>query len=414
MVSKSERVAAAPVFGYTIGMGTVLRVLLLALAASAAAPPAAQRLKTEDPAQGHRFYEGTGRLLYVEGEYPSKTRLGVYDAAAGTARSYFFPEQRLTGRFVYLEDRDQALVESLDRPGETAEPGLLRVDLKDGSVLGRIPLTGDVTLAGFARPAWSREAFLVLTARDRTFLKTLDPATGEAPQARPLGDFMTLSAAFDETGPWVLLTVKEKGRARLVVVDLRSGKALRDFPSETGFDGVVAGPGGLLAHARAPGDAVTVFSRLDPAAGTAREVGRVAGVVETVLEAGGRVYAVLKDPSRPASDADKDLRPRVLALLDERRPGPPETLAWTQRRGRLVGYSAGAGKLYFAATQPSSSWALPTEAAGLAAAAKELDRRTGEFWGADRQSWFLGLLAAGVLLGIVMAILMRPACKTCG
>lgn len=411
---ESGRVAAGRVFGYTIGMGTALRVLLLALAASAAAPPAAQRLKTEDPARGHRYFGGTGRLIYVEGEYPSKTRLGVYDVAAKKSRSFFFPEQRLTGRFVYLEDRDQALVESLDRPGTADEPGLLRVDLKSGAVLGRIPLTGEVGLAGFALPAWSREAFLVLTARDRTFLKTLDPATGEAREARPLGDFTTLSAAFDETGPWALLTAKEKGRARLVVVDLSAGKVLRDFPSETGFDGVTAGPGGLLAHARAPGDAVTVFSRLDPAGGTAREVGRVDGEVETVLEAGGRVYAVLRDPARPPSDAEKDLRPRVLAVFDARRPGPPETLPWTQRRGTLVGFASGTGRLYYSATQPSSSWELPADAAGLADAARELDRRTGEFWGADRQSWFLGLLAAGVLLGIVMAILMRPACKTCG
>ena len=138
----------------------------------------------------------------------------------------------------------------------------------------------------------------------------------------------------------------------------------------------------------------------------------MSGQVESVLEAGGRVYAVAKDPSRPAPDADRDLRPRVLALLDGRRPGPAQTVAWTQRKGRLVG--SGAGRLYFAATQPNSAWELPAEAEGLAAAAKELDRRTGEFWGADRQSWVLGLLAAGVLLGIVMAILMRPACKTCG
>lgn len=393
-------------------MGTALRLLLLALTAAAAATPAALRLKTGDPAQGHRFFPGTGRLLYVEGEYPSKTRLGVYDAAAGAARSFTFPEQRLTGRFVYLEDRDQALVESLDRPGETAEPGLLRVDLRDGSVLGRIPLSGDVGLAGLGRPAWSREAFLVLTARDRTFLKTLDAATGESREARPLGDFTTSSVAFDETGPWALLRAKEKGRARLVVVDLRSGKAVRDFPTESGFDEVLAGPAGLLGLARAPGEAVTVFSRLDPAAGTARELGRVSGEVESVLEAGGRVYAVARDPGRPPIDAEKDLRPRVLALLDGRRPGPPQVLAWTQRKGRLVGSAP--GKLYFAATQPSSAWELPAEAEGLAAAAKELDRRTGEFWGADQQSWYLGLLAAAVLLGIVMAILMRPACKTCG
>ena len=393
-------------------MGPALRLLLLALTAVAATAPAALRLKTEDPGSGHRFFPGTGRLLYVQGEYPSKTGLGVYDAAAGAARSFYFPETRLTGRFVYLEDRDQALVESLDRPGEAEEPGLLRVDLKDGSVLGRIPLTGGVALVGLGRPAWSKEAFLVLTARDRTFLKALDAATGEARDARPLGDFTTLSAAFDETGPWALLTAKEKGRARLIVVDLRAGKVTGDFPTESGFDEVVAGSGGLLGLARAPGETVTVFSRLDPAAGTARELGRVSGQVESVLEAGGRVYAVAKDPSRPATDADRDLRPRVLALLDGRRPGPAQTVAWTQRKGRLVG--SGAGRLYFAATQPNSAWELPAEAEGLAAAAKELDRRTGEFWGADRQSWYLGLLAAAVLLGIVMAILMRPACKTCG
>lgn len=395
-------------------MAAVLRLLLLALAAGAATGPAAVRLKTGDPAHHHRYFEGSKRLLYVEGEYPSKTRLGVFDAASGRARSFHFSEQRLVGPFLYLEDRDQALVESLERPGEGDDPGILRVDLKNGSVLGRIPLSEGVALAGFGRPPWSREAFLVLTARDRTFLKTLDPATGVATEARALGDFMTSSAVFDETGPWAILTVREKGKPRLVVVDLRAGKVQRDFPTETGFDAVVAGPGGLLAHARLPGEATTVLYRLNPEAGTASELGRVDGKVETVLEAHGRVYAVAKEPGRPAIDGEKDLHARVLALFDTRRPGPPETLPWTQRRGSLVGYSAGSGKLYFAATQPSSSWELPAEAAGLAAAARELDRRTGEFWGADRQSWYLGFLAAGVLLGIVMAILMRPSCKTCG
>lgn len=399
------------VFGYIISM---LRVFLFALAAAAATAPAAIRLKTEDPARGHRYYERTKRLLYVEGEYPSKTGLGVFEAATGKARSFYFPEQRLTGPFVYLEDLDLALVESLDRPGGKSEPGLLRVNLKDGSVLGRIPLSGDVGLAGFGRPAWSREAFLVLTARDRTFLKTLDPATGKAEEARPLGAFTTLAAAFDETGPWAVLTALEKGKARLVVVDLRVGKVLRDFPTETGFDAVVAGSGGLLAHARNPGEATTVLYRLNPSDGTAREIGRVEGELESLLEAGRRVYAVVRDGSRPPIDAERDLHARTLTVIDERRPGPPEILPWTRRQGEFVGFSSEKAKLYFAATQPKSSWELPADSAGLAAAAAELDRRTGEFWGADRQSWFLIVLAGAVALGLILAIVLRPACKSCG
>ncbi|TBR22755.1 hypothetical protein EPO15_07280 [bacterium] len=390
-------------------MGKTL--LLFALAVWAAAP-AAVRLKTDDPARFHRYYERSNRLLYVGGEYPAKTGLGVFEVATGKSRLFTFPEQFLPGPFLTLEDQDQALVESEDHSDGQGSSFIQRVDLKDGTVLGRIPLGEGVGLAGLGRPAWSREAFLILTARDRTFLKTLDPATGAAQESRLLGAFRTVHAVFDETGPWAVLRVEEKGKSRFLVVDLRAGKVLRDFPTETGFDGLVGGAGGILAHARLPGETTTVLTRLDPAAGTARELGRCEGELENLMEAGGRVYVLSRDTSVPP--VDKLLRERLLVVFDERRPGPPQTLRWTKRLGEFAGYSAAAGKLYFAATEPSSVWELPADPAGLPAAVQELDRRTGEFWGSDRQSWVLGGLAVVVLFGIALAVAMRPACKSCG
>jgi hypothetical protein len=148
--------------------------------------------------------------------------------------------------------------------------------------------------------------------------------------------------------------------------------------------------------------------------GTPKVLATIEGGIESMVQGGNRVYIIAQDRSRKAESNDRGLHPRILHIIDGYGFTATETLAWTQRSGKLFGYDDRSRKLLYSATQPVSAFAIPGDSGSLALAAKDLDRRLGEFWGVDDQSWIMLVLLAGVIVWGTIAKLTKPACKSCG
>lgn len=379
------------------------------------APRGMVRLKTGSEGRGHRFFPKGGKLLFLAGEYPFKTRLCAYDLATGKLRRWSFPEHRLLGEIAYLERSGSALVHAeYDPGGSRAEKKLLQVALADGSVLRELRLAPEARLSALGNPAWSDQVFLVLQVGPQAVLKTFDPRSGAEGEAVPIGAYPVAAAAFLDADPRLALYVKDRESSRLVVYDLFGRKVVRELPMDRSVEQLRPAGTELLAALRAPGETRETVALLDLEGREPRPLGIVEGEVESLLPAGKTVYALAMDLRRPRERNDRGFHPRDLHILDASGTRAPETVAWTKRGGALFGFEEKAGRLLLAVTQPASAWAVPAGKESLSGAARELDRRAGEFWTVDDQAWILwGLLLAIIGWGVVVK-LMRPSCKSCG
>lgn len=404
------------------GIRFVALALSLAVAPSRAAPPSGP-VPLEGTAEGHdyRLDPKSGKLLFIAGDYPFKTYFVDVDLKTGKSRRRAFPEYRVLDSFVYLAPADQALVavlrgnDNLLGSGEEADANrnkLLQVSLEDGKILREIRLAPKASVTTLGKPAWTKTIFLLLNVDDKAFLKTFEPATGAVSAAVEIGDFKVEHAVFLDGSPTLVLDARSEKKARLVTYDLVSRKILKDFPREAGFDALVAHGDDVLAYSRPSGEVGGAISLLNLRDGASSELAKFEGDVESLLAGPGRVFAIAKDLSRPAESNDLGHHPRVLCLIPK--GGLMETIPWTSRKGRLFGFDPETGMIYFSATQPSGAWTAFGDKETLLRAARELERRSGQFWGNNAQTWgMIGLVVVILILGFSVKKL-RPECKSCG
>ncbi|MBI5210106.1 MAG: hypothetical protein HY927_09060 [Elusimicrobia bacterium] len=395
------------------GLNAGLLAVLALCAGCREAPEGVTRLAVSAESRGHSLDRRSGKLLYLEGDYPYKTFFCVHDLAAGEGRKWHFPGYRLRESYAYLDKAGQAVLDADYGSGKSRERRLLRVSLADGAVLKAIPLAPEVAPVALGRPGWTEKVFVILAGRDKTYLKTLDCGAGTEEDAVLVGEFRAKAAAFPEASPLVVLDAEAEGKPLLAVYDLIGGKLVRELRTDAGFGRLEASDDGALAHVRPAGDAKEVVVRISPQLGPPQRLAAIEGGIESLLEADGRLYVTAGDPARPPQ-ADGRYHPRFLTIMDKDGSPSPEGIAWTKRGGRLVGYDARLKAVVFAATQPASVWAIAADKGALARAALELDRTAGEFWGVSRESRVL--LVLGVVAAVVMAVLVfngRPSCKSC-
>lgn len=379
-------------------------------------PQVLDRMNLGSEAHGHRFDAQSGKILYIQGEDLNKTFLCAYDVAAKTVRKYHFADYHLENSFVYLRAADQVVVEARYSPGYGSheESRLLQISLADGALVREIRLPADAAPEALGRPEWTDKVFVLLSVNDKTLVKTLDPKTGILGDSVPVGDFTVSHAVFLDAKPLLVLDALAQKQPRLVVFDLAAGKVKKDFPRDAGFEELQAAEPGVLGYYRPPGDFKVVVASLELENGSPKVLATIDGGIESMVQAGNHVYVIAKDHSRKVESNDRGFAPRNLHIIDGFGFTATETLPWTRRSGKLFGYDDRSRKLLYSATQPVSAFAIPGDSGSLSLAAKDLDRRIGEFWGVDDQSWLMAVLLAGVIVWGAIAKLTRPKCKSCG
>lgn len=400
--------------------GTALLLAALACACRRA-PPSLRRLDLGDETHGHRYDAKSGRLLYLQGLYPHKTYFCAYDVSSGEVlRSHFDDYRLIESEYAYLPESDEAVVAGLYKPAEQSSDHvylpdargglmnfrsqegavfiadrLLHVSMKTGEILKEIPLAKDTSLLAIARPAGSKKVLIVLKSGEHALLKAYDPSARTAEDAVLMGDFSPRNALVLDAGPSVLLDIQDAAKKpRLVVYDVGERKEARSLARPSGFDELQAAGGTVLGRYSPLGEVKSVVAAIDPAEPAVRDLAVVEGGGESMLAAGGSLWVIGPDSSRPREANDRGFSPRRLTKIARDGKTPAENLPWTKRRGRLLGYDAAGARVLFAATEPASVWSIPADKEALASAAAELDRRAGEFMG--RQVLLQGFLIVGI------------------
>lgn len=406
----------------------VCAVLLVgALAACRKPPEGVDRLDLGGETHGERYDARGGKLLYLQGEYPHKTYLCVFDPLTRKLSRVHLSDYRfIDADFAYLEmagevfaparfkptedDADHVYVQNtsgnlLNFRGQGGKPAeadrLVHVSLRDGTLLKELSLAKKTSIVALGHPGWSDKIFVVLNSDDKALLKVYDPATKSAADAVPLGDFKAVAAAFPEGAQIVVLGgVDPLKTAWLETFDLKTLKPLKKTRQPAAFEELQADGARVLASYNPPGEIKTVVARVEPKDGSLRALATFDGGAESLAASDDELFAVSLDTSKKEKANDRGMAPRLITrIAGDSSPAPS---AWTSRRGRLVGYDARSKKLFFAATQPADVWAIDAEASRLANAARELDRGAGAFEG-----WQMKLLVFMLVGSAVMAVLIR-------
>lgn len=391
-------------------------VLIVTLGNAWSAPPSGvTRIELGSDTHGHWFDAKSDRIFYIQGENMSRTFLCVYDLATQKSVKYHFKNHHLRESFVPLRPEGQVIVDSLlvdamkidtlwspSFVKDSTDHKLLQVSLADGALVREVQLAPDAAPAAMGRPEWSDKVFLLLTVRDRTFLKTLDPKTGSQGDSVAVGDFVVQHALFLEGSPRVVMDVKTPKGSRLVVFDLKARKVRKSFPLDAGLDDLQEDGTKVLAFFRPPGDLKGVVASFDLENGSPRRIASIDGEMESMVQDGSSVFVIAKDHSRPSKPNDHGFFPRNLHVIAKGGASKNETIPWTQRSGRFFGYDAKGKALLFHATQPATAWSISAAVEALAQTAKDLDRRSGEYSLKDPQTWGLLLLAVGAVAGMIL------------
>ncbi|MBI5238904.1 MAG: hypothetical protein HY926_00385 [Elusimicrobia bacterium] len=414
-------------------MGTILRrgtLILLATLASAGCsrlPDGVSRPDLGAETHGHRYHAASGRVLYLQGEYPHKTYFCVYDGLTGAIQKVHVDDYRLIDSdYAYLPREHEAVLPVKFRPSEDAEDHvyvpnatgnllnvrgpdkkalaadrLLHVSTRDGSIIKEMPLAKDASLAALSRPAWSDRVFIVINAQDKALLKRYDPTKRAAEDAVPLGDFTIQAAAFSDSSPQMILDVRDAAKKpRLVVYDLKAGRISKEASPPAGLDALRASGARFLASYSPSGEVKSIVADIDPQDASVRRIAELDNGIESLALSNDRAWAVSRDASHPQKADDRGFFPRLITLIG--RDGSTEPVPWTKRDGELFGYDGRTQRLFFAATQPAGVWTISGDRKTLSAAARELDRTAGEF---PRS---MKLLLIFMIVGsVVMGVLVR-------
>ncbi|MBI5200963.1 MAG: hypothetical protein HY925_05200 [Elusimicrobia bacterium] len=381
---------------------------LLALSGCGEPAQGIARLRTGDVFHP-KFYSKLRKVFFVDGAYPRKTKLGVYDLATGKSEEFYFPGYRIGETFAPVGSGDAALVNATISSDKESGSQLILVSLKDGSVQRRIADTTGLEFAELGRPSWTARAFFLKGKEGHVYLSAFDSATGDLEPPKLVGDFVARRAAFADKTPLLVIEAFVDGRPAYVTYDLLAGRVARTEPAPATAACLVAAERGAILCRAQPADRTTVLESLDAQAGGTRALGAIAGLAESVLPVDGRVLVTAKDPLA-VPDSDRRWAARNLTVLRED-GGAAETVRWTKRGERLFGRDGETGRLLFAATEPMSLWAIDDKKEAWGPAVGELDRRAGELW--NREATYMAVAGLAILFFFWIAKSSRPACKNC-
>lgn len=372
-------------------------------AACGRAPEGVQRLRTGEQYHATHFPKAR-KVLFVEGKYPRKSKLGVIDLESGKTRVFHLPGYRLTEPRWAVDKNERALV-GATAADDSGDSHLLVVSLKDGAIQGRVADTSEWRWIAVSRPSWTSRAFWVRETDGAAYLGAYDFVADKLEDPVPLGKPVVRAAFVDQIPVVFLETPDELVAFDLLARRIARATALADRPTCL----QPAADGALVCRA-VPGTNKTQLELIHANTQTARPLGTVEGPAESVLDTESRVYVVTRDLLAPPS-SDRRFAPRTLTILPKD-GSPVRTVPWTRRGESLFGRDDAGERLLFAATEPMSLWALADRRETLPSAIAELDRTAGELWTAEAKWLGLAGLCIIVFFGIVKA--SRPACKSCG
>lgn len=350
----------------------ILAALCLFSACSEPLPPGVERIGGSSSGQGFSWSPAARRLAFVEGRFPDRTYLVVVDRASG-ARTRRRLKGFVLGDAVALSrDGRRVLLEAgkvgLATRYEPEERVVLVVDADSGAVVTERAV-GEAGTAALGHPAWSPDPIAVWNVKDGVRWEAFGPS--------PAGGFLKGPAAWralllDE--PYLLVSERQTERPRMTVYDLRGGRPPAEWRVALTGSPLAARPDGTALSARWMSETGTfVLESGDPATSRRAPLLEAEGEIETVVEAGGALYAAAKDVSRRNETGKDFLAPRVLLVVE--RGGGRWSAPWTSHRGEFFGVDPRDGKLLFAVTDRDkpAAWAIAPTRQALAAAGGAID-----------------------------------------
>ncbi len=354
------------------------RAILLALAGFAACakplPAGIERVDGTSGAQAFSWSPASRRLAFVSGRFPDRTYLVVLNLASGKRLRERLKGFVLGGEIALSRDGRRVLLDagklspSAASRSEPAERVILVVDAEDGRILNEHPV-GVAGVAALGHPAWSPDPIAVWNAKSGINWKAFG---AESVGGVLKGPSAWRALLLDE--PYVVVAEKQTERPRLMVYDLRDGRAAAEWRAAlTAAPLALRGDGTVLSARWMSESGSFVLESGDPKTGRRVPLLEAEGAFESAVETDRALYAIAKDPAR-RNDTGKDfLAPRVLIVMES--DGRRWSVPWTSHRGEFLGTDPKDGRLLFAVTdrdQPAA-WAIAPTRSALAAAGPAID-----------------------------------------
>ncbi len=328
-------------------------------------PPGVERFAAED---GQGFSLGAGKLAFVEGRFPQRTKLVVLELESGRRTSRRVKGWTLGSKTALSRDGRRVVVEAgkigkYDSRQEPAERAFLLLDAESGAILAEESIGGAGAVA-LGHPAWSPDPIVVRNDRGGLRWKAIGSEAGGLLPGPPAW----AGALSDE--PVLFAAEKKTEGPRLIAYDMKTGKELASWRSDLSAAPLSVRADGALLAARWVAESGSFVLEACRADGRREALLESDGEIETAVEAAGALYAVAKDHSRPKAGKDF-LAPRALLV---REAGARWSAPWTSREGRLLGFAG--RRLWFAVTDRDrpAAYAIEPRREPLEAAGPAIDR----------------------------------------
>ena len=352
------------------------REILLALLTLAGCrpplPPGVERITNAPDAQAFAWSPTSRRLAYIEGRFPDRTYLVVFDRSSGAEMRRRLKGFVLGGAAALSRDGCRVLLEAgkIGRFASRSEPTdrvVLVVDANSGRVLSEHPITGIVALG---HPAWSPDPIAVWNGMEGIRWKAFSPYGS-------VGGILHGPAAWEALlldEPYLIVAEKQTGRPRLAAYDLLVNRRIVEWRvALTGALLALRTDGTALSARWMPETGRFVLESNDPKTGRRVPLLEAEGEIESALETNRGLYAIAKDPTRRNATGKDFLAPRVLLVVES--GGQRWRAPWTSHRGRFLGTDPADGRLLFAVTdrEEPAAWMIAPTRSALAAAGSAID-----------------------------------------
>jgi len=291
-------------------------------------------------------------ISFINDSFPNKTHLTIIDILTRNSKKYQFAGYIFLGAHEIITDLNQAVAGAIHIEKGAFKNKILIIDLNSSKIINEFLLPLNCYPMLIRKPKWSDSVFVLIQHKEeqKTLLKNINLRDNTISDAEPIGNFFTKNALFMDDTPSLVLDIILDDKSQLVLYDINSKSITDRYPTAANFIELKESNenNGIYGPIQLAGDnkgRVVSFNLKDKIEKVLIELG---GELDTALFVNDILYVIGKDLSRSSQQKKSWLHPRNIYLIDSQKSTPVDTLDWTQREGKLIGFDKKTNEIIYA------------------------------------------------------------------
>ncbi|MBI1882922.1 MAG: hypothetical protein HYS08_01785 [Chlamydiae bacterium] len=289
-------------------------------------------------------------LSFISGSGVKKTYLTLIDTKTRDVKKYHFKNYSMDGPHEIICSKNQAVVSAYYVEGYVYQYQLLVIDLASGQIRHDFLLPKGCRVIAVKKPDVSEHVLVLLQKGEKALLKEIDLLNFSMSDSELIGRFSINSATFLERVSSIILDVAKKDRRLLLIYDLNTKSVARSYSFKNELVDLKESmrAGFFYGLFQSPGDNKGEILEFNVAEKSYRSLIQLVGEMDTLLVLDKTLFVIGQDLDRAHEQKKYWLHPRDLFVIDSENSHITDTVDWSQRDGKFIGFNLERDEIYYA------------------------------------------------------------------